>query len=88
MNKELVIKAEFECTYMLNHGDIDIYSYIPIMFELIKNEQYEVCAGIHNAIVNKFGIVLHIPPTEEELEKLMRQLYNDKKTQKKGNDQF
>jgi len=47
----------------------DIHQYIPIMYGLIKEEDYEAVEGIRLAI-SDLGIQLHIPETDDEMDRL------------------
>ena len=51
----------------------DIYEYIPIMFGLIKEEDYEALEGIRLA-VSELGLQLEVPETEEELDELIKSI--------------
>lgn len=50
----------------IKSGDYDIYDYIPIMYGLKQEEDYEAMEGIKRAVL-EFGMILHIPDNEDEL---------------------
>jgi hypothetical protein len=53
---------------------VNIYDYIPIMYNLIKEEDYEAAEGIKLAIAD-LGLKFDIPNTDEELEEFYK-FYN------------
>ena len=83
MDKELIVKSEFETTEMLKYGEIDVYGCVRLMYDLIQAEKYEVCEGIKRA-VERFGIRLEIPETEQELKELIQKMEYDKKAFEEG----
>lgn len=47
----------------------DIYEYIPVIYGLIKEEDYEAAEGIRLAI-SDLGLQFEIPETESQLDKV------------------
>jgi hypothetical protein len=65
------VKEIYEITKKEIADGQDIYEYIPIVYYLIKEEDYEAAEGIRLAI-SDLGLELQIPQTENELEKCLR----------------
>lgn len=61
----------------LQSGQYDIYDYIPILYGLKKEENYEAMEGIKKAI-SEFGMLLNIPEDDNELDKWMNRHYQFK----------
>jgi hypothetical protein len=53
---------------------VNIYDYIPIIYNLIKEQDYEAAEGIKLAIAD-LGLKFDIPNTDEELEEFYK-FYN------------
>lgn len=53
----------------------DIYEYIPVMYGLQQEEDYEALEGIRLAI-SDLGLQFEIPQTDDELDELMKLIKN------------
>jgi ribosomal protein S12 len=61
----------------------DIYEYIPIMYGLLKEEDYEALEGIRLAI-SDLGLQFEIPKTDYELDECMKFIDKQKGRTKNG----
>jgi hypothetical protein len=55
----------------IKSGKVDLCGYAPIMYGLLKEEDYESMEGIRLAIAD-YGMQIDVPQTDEEMEKWHR----------------
>ena len=66
---EMRIKEIYEITKKEIANGQDIYEYIPLLWGLIKDEDFEAAEGIRLALAD-LGLRLEIPESEDELDKM------------------
>jgi hypothetical protein len=76
------IKVIYELTKNEIINGQDLYDYIPIMYGLLKEEDYESLEGIRLAL-NDFGLQFEIPHTDDELDECIKFINNQKKLKTK-----
>ena len=68
MQQERIAKIYNETKHQIAEG-LNIYDLIPIIYRLIKTEDYEGAEGVNRA-VNELGVKLEIPETDAEMNKM------------------
>jgi hypothetical protein len=62
----------------IKSGKVDLCGYAPIMYELLKQEDYEAMEGIRLAIAD-YGMQIDVPQTDEQMEEWYRAKEIEKK---------
>jgi hypothetical protein len=65
------IKEIYDITKQEISNGQDFYEYIPIMYGLLKDEDYEALEGIRLAI-SDYGMQLEIPKNDEEMQECLK----------------
>jgi hypothetical protein len=72
MQDERIAKIYNETKHQIASG-LNIYDLIPIIYRLVKLEDYEGAEGVYKA-VRELGIELEIPETDAQMERMYRKI--------------